>query len=46
MDAGMVSADVIMMAEPSDIADAIGCDVATAEEIYNAARTNLSKSAS
>jgi N utilization substance protein A len=45
MDAGMVSADVIMMADPSDIAEAIGCDIAQAEEIYNAAQKEISKSA-
>jgi hypothetical protein len=33
------------MADPSDIADAIGCEIAQAEQIYNAAQKEASKSA-
>lgn len=40
MESGMVSADAI--GEPQDICDAIGCDLAEAEQIYNAAQRAIS----
>jgi hypothetical protein len=40
MENGMVSADAI--GEPQDICDAIGCDLAEAEQIYNAAQRAIS----
>jgi N utilization substance protein A len=44
MDAGMVSADVITTADPSDIAEQIGCDLTLAQQIYTAAQNELEKS--
>jgi N utilization substance protein A len=44
MDAGMVSSDVIATADPSDIAEQIGCDLAVAQQIYSAAQQDLEKS--
>jgi N utilization substance protein A len=45
-EAGMVSADVISTADATDIADAIGCDAAEAEQIYAAAQRGLTNTAS
>lgn len=39
-EAGMVSADV--MGDPQDICDVVGCDMATAEQIYAAAQSAVS----
>ncbi|MEI6714924.1 MAG: transcription termination factor NusA [Verrucomicrobiota bacterium] len=43
MDAGMNSADVIMTCEASDIAEAIGCTTAIAEQILKSADGGLAK---
>ncbi len=43
-EAGMVSADVIATADATDIADAIGCDPAQAEQIFSAAQRGLAGS--
>jgi N utilization substance protein A len=45
MDCGMVSSDVITTADPSDIAEQIGCDLATAQQIFDAAQRESDKSA-
>jgi N utilization substance protein A len=42
-EAGMVSADVIGTAEPSDISDAIGCDSVLAEQIFEAAQRAIAR---
>lgn len=44
--AGMNSAEVIVGAEPQDIADATGLDLSKAQAIYNAARAEYEKVAS
>jgi N utilization substance protein A len=44
MECGMVSSDVITTADPSDIAEQIGCDPAMAQQIFDAAQRDLEKS--
>jgi N utilization substance protein A len=42
-EAGMVSADAL--GDPQDICDVVGCDLATAEQIYNAAQIAIAEGA-
>lgn len=44
MDAGMISADVIAMADPSDIAEQTGCDLTVAQQIFSAAQQHAEAS--